>query len=192
MMIETLAHNFVIACSVDQTNTSLPTILPTSTKPSGDSGTATGGMVANLADDGAVAQNFLHLVGYGVGSATTFSVDVYGYKMIKPTTAGQVDLWVPILLVSFTFTLATSGATAPTGVAGTPIGTGSSYLFATGVTVRIGSTLVGEAPSESLISPGANPYIATGIVDLKGCKKFSLQFSTGGSATSCNALWSLL
>lgn len=194
MLIETLSMDWRKACTTDQTGTTfssgngnLP--IPQAATPTGDSGTATGGAVHNLSfgdgtNRGEYSQNFLKIIPYGVGADdTTFSMRVYGWtRFYDPVTALQI--WIPINLVELACTI----STVP-GVAGTPID--ATHFFVDLITVTTGSTLGGEAPSESIISP-ANNTIGTVMIDLRGSQKYSIQFSTGSSATSCNALLGLL
>jgi hypothetical protein len=181
---ETLCQDFRKARSVNQTSNGYVSKVPTLTEPAGDAATATGASVIDLANGAPQVQNALLIVPYGTGSDTnTFSCRVIGWKRVPGVQGTNHALWVPVTLLEIACTLST-----PTGVAGTPIV--AAELFADTITVTKGSTLSGEAPSETLVSPADNT-IAHCVVDVKGFTKVELSFTTGGSATDCNALVAL-
>jgi hypothetical protein len=185
MLLETICERFRLARAVNCTNTSYTSIVPTITEPSGDAGTAGGNSVIDLGKGGMLVQNGIKVVPFGAGSDTnTFSVRVWGWQKIKTSVIGNSDLWVPVNLGEFACTLST-----PAGVDNTPVP--STNVFCDTITVTVGSTLGGEAAGENIISP-ANDTTASFMVDLRGYDKVQLDFTTGSSATSCNALISLV
>lgn len=173
MLVETSSESYVKARSVNETSNGYVSRVPTNTEPSGDAATATGASIIDLGRDGGVAPNGLVIIPYAVASADqTFSLRVIGWRKV-------ITQWIPVNLGEFACT------------AGTAAGAGgdilTTELFADTITVTVGSTLSGEAPSENIISP-ANNTIASILLDLKGHNKVEVRFTTGGSATSCNAL----
>lgn len=187
MLIETLSMDLRKARSVNQTSNGYVAKIPTIAEPVGDANTATGASVIDLSatPKGDRSQNFLLIIPYGTGSSNgTFSLRVVGWSRIPGIQTTQPSLWIPINLLELACTLGT-----PTGVNGSPIV--AAELFVDTITVTKGSTLSGEAPSENILSP-ANDTIGCALVDLKGFQKVELSFTTGGSATDCNALVALL
>ncbi len=185
MQIETISMPYRKARSVSQTSNGYVAKIPTVTEPAGDAATATGASVIDLGVGGVIAQNFLLIVPYGTGSDTnTFSLRVIGWRVLPGVQGTTKDLWVPVNLLELACTLTTA-----VGIAGSPIGTGERFCDT--ITVTKGSTLSGEAPSENILSP-ANDTIGCALVDLKGFQKVELSFTTGSSATDCNALVALL
>ncbi len=184
MKIETLSTPFRKARLVNETSNGYRTIIPTITEPKGDAGTATGASIIELGTGGSDAQNALLIVPYSIGNDdTTYSVRVIGWRFLPKDSVG-IGLWIPITLIELACTASTS-----VGIAGATVL--SSERFADILTVTKGSTLVGEAPAENIISTTDNT-ISSAMVDLKGSQKVELAFTTGGSATSCNALVALL
>ena len=155
-----------------------PTRIPTVTQPSGD------GVIA-FGHTGEYSPANLILVPYGAGSATnTFSLQVLGWRATKLGIGAP--LCIPVSLGTYAITLGSG-----TGVAGADLTTAA--LFATTITMTGGPTFEtsGAAPvvlDWCQISPGSN---AIGMIS---CASFGFRFleviyTTGGSATSCNALY---
>jgi hypothetical protein len=184
-MSMTLTGRPVKARSVNQTSTSFVAKIPTITEPNGDAATATGACVFNVGGDRASPslsmQNFVKVKPYGVASNNqTFSVRVLGWSAVYPTGSSQAApvLWVPELLAEL---LCTASSVYP-GVAAAPVV--ATELFCDTLAITYGSTNV----SVMVDSNGADAGIAVAVVDMKGNEKLELTFSTGSSATSCNAL----
>lgn len=181
MLLETESMSFRKVRAVNQTSNGYVSKLPTATEPSGDAGTATGASVIDLAPKQGAAQNGLIVVFYGVGSNNnTFSARVIGWRV---TGENNVDtlLWIPVVLCEFAVTLSST----PIGVANKTIV--ATELFADTIALTYGNDDV----SVDIVSPAAD-IIAHAVLDLKGFMKAELSFTTGGSATSCNALVALL
>lgn len=184
MLLETLTRTWTKARSVNQTSSSFVSKVPTTTEPLGDAGTATGACVFDLGlVPGGVVQNSLLLMPYAIGADNvTFSVRVFGWRRAGPASAdgsGTLPLWIPTLMCELACT-----ASAFVGVAG-------AYVLNTG---RFADTLTlttGDAAAVGIVSPTGD-VAGHAMLDLKGSQKLELTFSTGGVATSCNALWALL
>lgn len=179
MLIETLSTGFRKARSVNQTSASFVSKVPTGTEPKGDAGTATGASVTGLATDGAVSQNGALVMPYAIGADNvTFSMRVFGWRLIgsDPTTL----LWMPCLLVELACT-----ASAFVGVATRLVL--NTERFADTIALTTGNDDV----SVDIVSPTGD-VAGHALIDLKGSQKLEFTFSTGGSATSCNALFTLL
>lgn len=178
-LIETFAGRLQKARSVNQTSNGYVSKVPTVTEPLGDAGTATGTSVIEMAAGTGSSQNLVKIMPYGVGANnTTFSFRVIGWQGIQ--NAGNVIpyLWVPVLLGEFACTLSSS---AP-GVAGATVV--ATEYFADTIT----QTYPAAATSSIEVVSNAADLIAHVVLDAKGCEKIELSFTTGGSATSCNAL----
>lgn len=181
MLVETLSTSFQKARSVNQTSATFVSKLPTATEPVGDAGTATGASVIELGQGGATSPNVLIICPYAIGSNNnTFSVRVIGWRSIgenAPTTM----LWIPVVLVELACT-----------ISGTAIGIAAKVILATEMFAdTIALTYGNDDISVDIVSPAAD-IIAHALVDMKGSQKLELSFTTGSSATSCNALVALL
>lgn len=181
MLLETLSSHFRKARSVNQTSNGYVSKIPTVTEPTGDAATATGASVIDIGTDGNYCQNGMIILPYGIGSNNqTMSVRVIGWRKVG-LTDGQggatTTIWIPVVLAEFACTLSST----PIGIAGAQVL--NTELFADTITLTYGNNNV----SVEIISPAAD-IIAHAVLDLKGFKKVELSFTTGGSATSCNAL----
>lgn len=181
MLVETLSTSFRKVRSVNQTSNGYVSKVPTGVEPSGDAGTATGASVIDLGKGGMLAQNGALVCFYGVGSNNnTFSCRIIGWRSIGENDVSTM-LWIPVVLVEFALTLSST----PVGVAGKTIL--ATELFAD----TIGLTYGNDDVSVDIVSPAAD-IIAHAMLDLKGFQKVEFSFTTGGSATSCNALLALI
>jgi hypothetical protein len=169
MLITTLANALKKARSTNAADSSFPSRIPTTTEP-------TGGGVQNIAGTNEIQTcNQLLIIPYGIGSDNnTFSLRLIGWKAIAGTDL--TTLWVPITLSEIACTLCTA-----VGIASTPVL--NTERFVDTITITTGNSGV----DISVVSPTGN-VIGFALADLKGCAKVELSFSTGGSATSCNAL----
>lgn len=193
--LHTLSTAFVKARQTNTTTNGFTDPVPTFTEPTGKGDAAaqtTFGVFDLVADpqlaaDVATAKNKVIIVPFGAGSDTnTFVMRVFGWRLAfdrdKAHTLGTA-VWIPVKLAEFTCTLST-----PAGPAAGPAGAG--ILATTDLlcdTIAIVGTSGNTNIDLSITSPADNT-IAHVVVDLKGSQKLELQFSTGGSATSCNAL----
>ncbi len=178
MVIDDLSNQFWSQTNLTNYSTNgYPTRIPTTTKPSGD------GVIA-FGDGGNYSPKHLVLIPYGVGSSSTFSLKVLGWRA---TNLGLgVPLWVPVAFATYAITVGTGA-----GIAGADLGTTS--LFATTITSTGGPTFItsGAAPicpDWFQISPTGN-IIGMICQESFGFPVLEVIFTTGGSATSCNALY---
>ncbi len=179
-LLETLSDVFQKARSVNQTSSSFVSKVPTNATPQGDAGTATGASVIDLGIDGDRAQNAIVVLPYCTGNDdVTFSVRVIGWRPVGINDR-TTCLWIPVVLAELS---CTGGATV--GVAGMVLV--ATERFADTITLTTGNANV----STDVNSP-ADDTIAHAVVDLKGFQNVELSFSTGSSATACNALISLI
>jgi hypothetical protein len=103
----------------------------------------------------------------------------------KPKTP-ETAVWIPCKLAEFLCTLGTSaGPAAGTGGAGIVT---TTDLFVQTIAI-VGTS--GNANIDLSITSPADNTIGNVVVDMKGFSKLELQFSTGASATNCNALVAL-
>ena len=179
-LLNTLSAPFVKARSVNATNTSFPSLIPTAAEPSGDAGTATGSSVIELSNKSLASgkiENAALIVPFGAGSDTnTFSMRVIGWKVVG---RGSESVWIPVTLAEFSCALST-----PVGVAGGAVV--ATDRFCDTITVVTGNSGV----SVDVVSPADNT-IGSILIDLKGFQKLELAFDMTG-ATNGNALVTLL
>lgn len=178
MQLDTISTRFGIIAAANVTTNGFTTQVPTITSPTGT--------IQFGSDDGGIASNGLLLVPYGVGSNTnTFLMNVIGWReVVGPVyQAGTSKLWIPVVLA--TFTGCTLDSALP-GVVNSDLGT--TQYFCNAMTLGTGNSGI----SVEVVSPASGDYIAHAVVDVKGFRKVGVYFSTGGSATSCNALWAKL
>ena len=185
MYLETVSEFLRKARSVNQSSGSFVSKVPTTTEPTGDAGNATGTSIIELVPPGTqggggCVQNLVRIMPYGTGSATnTFSMRIIGWSKLPSSSPPQKpDLWVPVVLAELLCTLS-----SVTGVAGSDVD--NTQLFAG--TIAIVGTSGNPGVSLDIVSP-ANSVIAHVVADMKGFQKLELSFSTGSSATDCNAL----
>ena len=174
---EMYGHDFKKARTTNQTSGAFVSKVATATEPIGDAGTATGASIIELGQDSNLSRSVLKILPYGVGSDdNTMSVRVIGWSKAGPEAT---RLWIPVVLCELACTLSTA------------VGVASKYVldtdrFADAMTLTFGNTNV----SVELPTQPANT-IAIAKVTLVDFQKLELSFSTGASATSCNALVSI-
>lgn len=187
-MLMTLGADFIEARSVNATDTSFPSRIPTVTEPVLDAGTATGqatiDLLARNGPKDAPVQNSALFVFFGTGNEdTTFSARVIGWRRLKGnpyhTSSPTKDLWVPVVLAEFGCTLS-----ATVGVAATPVVAADRFVDT--ITLVTGN----EDVSVDFVSPTGDE-IAHALVDVKGFQKLEVTFDMTG-ATDGNALVALL
>jgi hypothetical protein len=165
------------ARSVNQTSNGFVSKVATNTTPSGDAGSATGASIIELGSNAGIMSypNAVVFVPYAVAASNnTFSVRVIGWTRYGDTSTTW--LWIPVTLCEIACTAGTSPGVAAMNIDNT-------HLFADTVTLT-----TGDAASTLLSSPADNT-IASVMTDLRGAAKLEFSFTTGGSATSCNALY---
>jgi len=186
VMLMTMSDRFRRVRQTNCTDNGFPSRLIQAARPSGNGNSAaqaTASAVFDLGTDmaGSAAQNGLVLKPYGAGSNNnTFSLRVIGWRKIDegdPATS----IWDPTVLCELAVTLSST----PIGLAGKVIL--ATDLFADTIAVTYGNANV----SVEAVSP-ANDIAAHAVVDLKGFQLVEVTFTTGGSATNCNALIALL
>jgi hypothetical protein len=176
----------------DYTNNGYPSRIATTTAPplnatSGSGLQATGDGVIPFGQDGAEADGWLHLVPIGSGTGT-FSLTILGWRQTKLGVG--VPLWFPCPLAAYNVTLGTMA-----GVVNSDLPT--TEVFGQSDTITLGPTLVNSAAPNTVppivegwcsVSPGSNAacFISTPSF---GFRYLEVIFTTGGSATSCNALY---
>lgn len=192
---QTLSEDFIRARGTSATDNGFPSRIPTITKPSGvgnSAAQATASAVFDLRNNGAAASvsNSILMVFFGVGSDNnTFSARLAGWRRARPRPGDSTTppalggaaefLWIPVPLFEVAVTLS---STQP-GIVNSLIG--ATSLFAD--TITLTGTTANDDVSVDIVSP-ANDTIAHLVVDVKGFELVEPIFTTGGSATSCNAL----
>ncbi len=171
--------------STNTTDNGFPSRIIRATEPSGTGNSAaqaTASAVIDMTqpDGGGITQNAMIIKPYGAGANNaTFSLRVIGWRKVEegdPTTT----IWDPTVLVELACTLSST----PIGLAGKVIV--ATDLFADTIVLTTGNDDV----SCDIVSPTGD-VAAHAVVDLKGFTKIEMTFTTGGSATNCNALVSL-
>lgn len=181
--IETWSSDFIKARSVNQTSASFVAKLPQTTDPSGDAGTAIGSSVIQLArEPGPRALNSVKIVPYATDSdGATFSMRVIGWTKAPDPTRATTDAWIPVVLAEFLCTVSSGNP----GVAG-------AYVVATELFSKQIAMTYGNANLTDIVSPNVAGLLAHVVMDVKGFQRLEISFTTGGSATGCNALVSFL
>lgn len=186
MLTETLVQYAVKARNTNQTSSSFVSKIPTITEPANGTDSATATWVQELAlttkQPGMLTQNLVKIIPYATASNdNTFSMRVVGWTA-QPPVNNAPQLWIPVLLCDV---LCTASSTFP-GITG--YSPSNAELFCD----TIAATIPAASPgNQQIISPGtvtANSGIAHIIVDMEGFLKLEVHFSTGSSATDCNAL----
>ncbi len=173
MQIEEVPIPWLLTNATNVSTNGFTAPVPTPTMPSGDG-------VMMMGQYGGVASTSMELCFFGAGSNTnTFAANVYGWTQ-QQSVVGNSPLWVPVLLA--TFNEITLDA-AFSGVAGSDVP--ADQMFASACSLVIGNTGI----SVEVLSPGPGVGLAHVVLSVKGQKLISILYSTGGSATSCNALW---
>jgi hypothetical protein len=182
-MIDT--RRFRKARSVNATNTSFASKIPTRTEPSGDAGTATGASVIDLCGqpDGPTPSHAM-CVFYGTGDSNDiFEVKLIGWRRVG---SGLTTLWVPTILAHLVCTLGTS-----VGVAGGEVLATEAFVDTITVASAGEPTYVAATTNSGTvrISSPAGDLIGFAEVPLLGCQKLELIFDmTTGDPTGGNAL----
>ena len=177
-LIYTSCTDWQKARSVNATDTSFPSKIPTVTEPKGDAGTATGASVIETGLASGHWANAVVLVPYAIGDDDdVFAMRVIGWSRMKGPTPATRDLWIPTILAELTCTVSTA-----VGIAGAAVL--NTERFADTITLVTGNDDI----SVDITSPTGN-VIAHATVDLKGFSKIELTFDmTTGDPTSANCL----
>lgn len=155
--------------------------------------TSAGDGVIPLGYGGSICPYHVILIPYGVGADdTTFSLTVLGWR---PTTGNfgatlTQPLWVPVTIAVYQATLGTAS-----GVAGSDLP--STQKFADAITVTSGPSFINSAAPNTippvsldwLVISAAADSIGMIVQPTFGFQFLEVIFTTGGSATSCNALY---
>jgi hypothetical protein len=188
-LLRTLSLDFRPVRATNTTDNGFPSRAMTASEPTGIGDSTS----QNIASTGAAAvfdlgggvvtdhnRAVFKLFGAGADNST-FSMRVIGWRRVYGRTGNDPNklLWDPTVLVEVLATLSST----PTGVAGRAVL--NTDLFAD--TVALTGTTANDDVSIDIVSP-ANDTAAHFVIDLKGSAKLEATFSTGGSATSCNAL----
>lgn len=174
---------------VRQTNTTdngFPSRIIRATEPTGigdNAAQATASAIIDLTSSpGGIVQNSLIIKPYGAGANNaTFSFRVIGWRKVDEAAVPDTSVWDPTVLVELACTLSST----PIGLAGKVIA--ATDLFADTIVLTTGNDDV----SCDIVSPTGD-VAAHAVVDMKGFTKIEITFTTGGSATNCNALVALL
>ena len=180
-VIETVSSPWKKARPTSYTTNGYPTRVATNTEPlTAATDPATSQVVHEVGTGGMYCQNGLVVIFFGAGANdSTFSCRVIGWRSIG-WEARTTGLWIPVPLAEFAVTLSQA-----VGVAGMTLV--ATDRFADTIALTTGNDDV----SVDIVS-GWTDVIAHVQMDLKGFQKLEFAFTTGGSATSCNALFALL
>lgn len=178
MQLETQVQRFRKVRATNATDASFPARVPKATKPTGigdSAAQATASAVFELGES--TGQNLAIIAPYGAGSDTnTFSMRVFGWSRVIEPGDPQQDIWVPVFLIEVACTL----TSAQPGLANKTVN--SSQLFCDAISLTAGNAGVS---AETL---GQTDTAGQVVIDMKGAELLEIVFSTGSSATSCNAL----
>ena len=186
MLTYSLADRWHKVRAVNETSNGYRSIIPTGTEPvTAGTATATSKSVQEICTDilspGKV-RSTVEMLFYGTGANNnTFLARCLSWTCTDGAPATR--LWVPTTLFEATLTLS---STVP-GVAGKDLV--AAELFAD--TIVIVGTSGNANVTFSITSPADNT-IAHLSMSIEGSQKLEWIFTTGGSATDCNALWRTL
>jgi len=188
--LATFTMPLITARQTKTTDNGFPSRIPTLAEPTGVGNSAAQATASAVFDligddarvDGRSERNKIVIVPFGAGADTnTFSLRVIGWRVAYDRgTARRPDtaVWIPVPLVELLCTMST-----PVGVTGGFLTASDRFCD----TIALTGTTANDDVDLSITSP-ANDTIAHAIVDCKGNQKVELIFTTGASATSCNAL----
>lgn len=189
MMLQTMGGPWRKFRTVNCTDTSFPSKIPTATEPTGVGATAGGAAVIDLIGNvqvDASVQNGIVLALFGAGSDTnTMSVRGIGWSCLGNSPAlaitSDTQLWIPTPLFEVSAALSIQ-----VGVAGKALVATDRFAD----TITLTGTTANAGVNADIVSP-ANDTIAYMFVDLRGFMKFELIFDMTG-ATDGNALYRLM
>lgn len=176
----TLTQNWQRARRTNTTDNGFPSRIARATEPTGvgDAAAQTTSAVWDIANNGNCGQNGIVVKPYGAGANNnTLSVRIIGWTKIIEQGDETTASWEPTLLAEIACTLSST----PIGLAGKLVV--ATDLFADTITLTYGNDNI----TISRMSP-ANDLAGHVTIDLEGAQKVELTFTTGGSATNCNAL----
>lgn len=185
MLLETLTQDLRRARVTNATDNGFPSRLPTATEPTGignSAAQATASAVFVVGGESPSMQNRVFIKPFGAGANNaTFSMRVIAWSRVFDHTGNDLNtfVWDPTVLCELTCTLSS-----------TPIGLAGKVIVATDLfadTITITGTTANAGVSIDVVSP-ANDTAGHVVLDLKGAQKVEFTFTTGASATSCNAL----
>lgn len=172
MQIDERTGPFQIAYpTANSTAASVVEPVPSYTRPSGD------GVIDFHSDLGGIAPTRMLVLPYGVGSASTMILNLYGWRALPGKTAGNVGLWIPFFLSSFTVTLCTVPGLDHADLA-------ANQRMAGTIVVIKGGTV---GLDYGINSPTGNS-VASLWQSLLGASIVSVLTGLNSSSTSCNAL----
>jgi len=185
-LLQTLSLDFRPVRVTNTTDNGSPSRIPQAAEPSGtgnNAAQATASAVFDLGGSNVTDSNRVIFKPYGAGANnTTFSMRVIGWRRVFGRTGGEnpnTMLWDPTVLCELLCTLSST----PIGLAGKVVT--ATDLFAD--TIALTGTTANDDVSIDIVSP-ANDTAGHVVLDLKGARKMEVTFTTGASATSCNAL----
>lgn len=187
VLLMSQASRWAKARVTNTTDNGFPSRVPRTTRPSGIGDNAAQATASAVIDTSALqadfpTQNVIRTAFFGVGSNNnTFSARLILWDFLAPANGETgVGLWVPVPIFEVQVTLTSSMP----GVAGSVVD--ATNLFADTITLT-GTTATSDG-SINIVSP-ANDTIAHAVWDYKAGQLLEWIFTTGGVATSCNALW---
>lgn len=171
--------------STNTTDNGFPSRIPRATRPSGIGDSAAQATASAVHDNSSrlsdfPVQNVGRFVFFGAGSNNnTFSARLIAWDLVHVDT-DATEIWIPTVLFEVALTISST----PIGLAGRDVV--ATDLFAD--TISLTGTTANDDVSIDIVSP-ANDTIAHLVADLKGAQLWEMTFTTGGSATNCNALY---
>jgi hypothetical protein len=161
--MQSLVSGYSKARAVNDTASSFAPKVATVTRPSGT------GIIA-IEQVGRFTRNNVIVIPYGIGADnTTMSARVISWREAS-------GLWIPTIVCEVACTLSTS------------IGVAAQTVLDTERFADTLSLTLGNAGVDCQVFSPANNTPAHVVVDAKGASVLEVIFTTGGSATSCNAL----
>ena len=180
MLTNTYAMNWRRVRRTNTTDNGFPSRIMRATAPSGkgDAAAQTTSAVFDLCQGEGSTHSAVVIKPYGAGADNaTFSLRVIGWTKMIEDGGEDLSSWDPTVLCELLCTL----SAVPIGLAGKTIV--ATDKFADTIALTTGNDDV----SIDIVSPTGD-VAAHAMLDLKGFQKIEVTFTTGASATNCNAL----
>lgn len=185
------ARAFQKVRTVDATNTSFPSKIPTTTEPTGTgAAAATASVIEVSGGSGGATPSRLLFIPYGTGDANdVFDMKVIGWRRIGSGPPPDT-LWVPVTLLGVTCTLG-----AAVGIASSPVTETRKFVDTITIMSAMEPVITADTTNAGTVvrfSP-AGDFIGWVEMPVRGFEKIEFIFdTTTGDPTGANALYAFI
>lgn len=189
MLIERSNQPWKRMMATSSTEASFPSLIPTTTQPSGDgvhfpSGAPTIAAGTFARSPSMVTEQNIGCVFFGTtDDDQTFKARLTGWKQTPGLDSSLASLWVPVTLFEVTCTLSTM-----IGIAASDVVNTNRFVDTITLTAAYGTTVPGDPNTLAVVSPGSN-LMAHLVCPIKGFGAFQFTFDRNSSAAACNGLF---